>query len=222
MITWTDLSSTLSRLLDDADEAEFSEQDKIWAWNAAQRHFVTHTPRQQIQTGLTVSSSGRELQLPDDFFSMGRLWGSVNERYWTPAGEFAPGAYDDATSNNEVYTLWGNTMYLGDDVPESNTFKLWYYAYWPDIEFNLVDSVVTVTAEDILVPMWAETALSFLTAAFVLLTKSVQSAMVRTWNMNIDSGNPLQNSRVQEAWDKYKWYVELIRPHSPLVQGGYV
>jgi len=216
------VTATLGLLMDDADEAEYTQVEKIWAWNAAQRHFAVHTSRQRVTEGVTIESSGRAIVLPDDFFAMGRLYDPVDEKYWSMSTVFEPGAYEVRDGNDPLWTHWGNRLILGDEISASNSMEMWYYAYWPEIEYQTVASVVTIVQENITVPRWAETALLYLAGAFLLYPKSIQAAMVRQWNMMIDSGNPMMNPRLQEAWDKYKWYTELISHYAPLETGGMV
>ena len=220
--TWLDISETLWRLLDDeisgTETHTFSEELLVWAWNAAQRHFTHHTPRQHIDSPLVVESDGRTVILPEDYFDMGRLYDPTSDVWWQSM-QWQPGGYYNPTSETKAYAVWGNKLRLYEDVSESNSYELWYYAYWPDVAYG--GDISAVVEDKILTPAWAECALLHLAAAFALQPLAVQAAKTRQWNMKLDSGTPIQNSRAEEAWDLYKWYTVLIAQHTPLERGGH-
>ena len=107
-------------------------------------------------------------------------------------------------------------MYLYDEV--SRDFDLWYYAYWPDVEYREDDDVIT--EDKILVPEWAEGPLLHLAVAFCLQPKATQAAVTRQWNIKIDSGTPVQNSLESHARELMWWYNLLLSSYPPLDRGG--
>jgi hypothetical protein len=218
--TWSAIDDMIQRMLDDPDGEEFTEQARIDSWNWAQRHFVHHTPRQQIQTGLKMESDGRAVVLPSDFYEIGRLYDPVEKQWWQQQ-QWQPGGAYDTTWESFTFTVWGGVLYLYDDVSSDNSYELWYYAYWPDVEFRIESSVVVVTEDKVLVPRWAESALVHLAAAFCLNPQAVQAAKTRQWNIKIDSGRPTDNSRAVQTRELLWWYNALIGAYPPLDRGGH-
>jgi len=210
----------VQRMLDDPDGEEFDEQARIDSWNWAQRHFVHHTPRQIIQTGLTMESDGRTVILPHDFYEMGRLYDPVENQWWQQQ-QWQPGGAYNTTWEDLTFTVWGGVLYLYDDVSSTNSYNLWYYAYWPEVEYRVESSAVIVTEDKILVPRWAESALVHLAAAFCLNPQAVQAAKTRQWNIKIDSGRPTDNSRAVQTRELLWWYNALVGAYPPLDRGGH-
>jgi hypothetical protein len=216
--TWATVESHLRILLKDEGGDAFSDALLIHAWNAAQDHFTAHTPLQKQASPLTVESSGKEILLPGDFYEIGRLYDSVDNVYWT-AMQFQPGGYFDPTNDLKTYAVWGNRLYLYESVSSTNTFVLWYYAYWPAVKYD--STTGEVTEDKIIVPVWAEAPLECLAAAFVLWPEAISAAMQRNYNMRIDSGTPDDNARLQLADALYRWYTILIGAYQPLSRGGH-
>jgi hypothetical protein len=219
--TWSAIQTDLRRLLNDEGSSNnaFNIGDLVWAWNAAQRHFTHHTPRQRIKESLVVESDNRTAILPEDFYEMGRLYDPINERWWEPM-LWQPGGIYDNTSDTLAYAIWGHRLKLYDSVSANNSFELWYYAYWPDVTYN--SDASSVTEDKILIPVWAECAVLHLAGALSLNPGAVEAARQRNWNIKIDSGTPTDNCRATEAWELYKWYTVLIGAYPPLNRGGHV
>jgi hypothetical protein len=226
MVLWSDVRTILYRILDDADgisgtysTAEFAEGLLVWAWNAAQRHFTHHTPRQRTDT--LILDGSRKAILPEDFFAVGRLYDPNNDVYWSKM-KYQPGGHYTSTVTERTFAVWGNELLLYEDA--TTTFELWYYAYWPDVVSvagqTETDGSLVMEQEEILLPVWAEAPVQYLASAFCLLPKAVEAAKVRNWNMSLDSGTPIQNARQDEAWDLYKWYTTLLSSHPALDRGG--
>jgi len=224
MSTWSTVDDMLQRMLDDVpddvDDEEFNEQARVDAWNWSQRHFVHHTPRQRIQTGLTIEADGRTVVLPHDFYEMGRLYDPVDVLWWQQQ-LWQPGGTYDKTWEHSVFTVWGGILYLYDDVPSSNSFELWYYAYWPDVVYRTESGSVVIEEDKILIPVWAEAALVHLATAFALQPQAVQAAKTRQWNIKVDSGRPTDNSRAVQTRELLWWYNVLVGAYPPLDRGGH-
>lgn len=216
--TWDDVNSIFTLMLDDTPgtDAEFSTLLRVTAWNWAQRHFAHHTPRQRIGS-LVVLSDEKTARLPDDFYEMGRLYDPVNEQWWSQQ-QWQPGGSYDTTWEIRTYAVWGGVLRLYDEVSQDNDFDLWYYAYWPDVEYRADDDIIT--EDKILVPKWAEGALLHLATAFCLQPKATQAAVTRQWNIKIDSGTPVQNSLESHARELMWWYNLLLGSYPPLDRGG--
>ena len=210
----------LLRMLDDTDEEEFAEESRIDAWNWSQRHYTHHTPRQRIQTKLTVESDGRTVVLPSDFYEMGRLY-DPDEILWWQQQKWQPGDLYDKAAEHSTFTIWGGTLYLHDDVSSNNIFELWYYAYWPDVVYRTESGSVVIEEDKILVPVWAESPLVHLAAAFCLQPQAVEAAKTRQWNIRIDSGRPTDNSRAVQIRELLWWYNVLVGAYPPLDRGGH-
>lgn len=220
MTTWSVINDKLSRMLDDATTGtlDFDIELRIDAWNWSQRQFITHTPRQRRDT-LQVESGGRVTLLPQDFYAIARLYDPVDNTWWHQQN-YGPGGVWDTNWDTKSYTVWGNKLYLNKDVSTSDGFELWYYAYWPDVEYSTPGGVLTLSADKILVPAWAEAALIILACAFCLQPKAIESAKNREFNIMVDSGRPTDNSRALQAWQLWRWYEILLSAHPPLPLGG--
>lgn len=218
--TWSVINDKLTRMLDDVATGtmDFDTELRIDAWNWAQRQFVSHTPRQR-KTTLKVESDNRTAILPEDFYEIARLY-DPNDNYWWHLQSYSPTGTWDTDWDTKSYTVWGNTLYLNKDVDDDDEFELWYYAYWPDVEYVTEGGSVVITSDKIIVPAWAEAPLVILTCAFCLQPKAIESAKNREFNIRVDSGRPTDNARAQEAWDLWRWYEILLSTHPPLPRGG--
>ena len=222
--TWTDINLRLNEFLDDtglnqsgaATTLEYSASQRIAAWNWAQRLLVSHTPR-QVNSVLTIDSDGRSAELPDDFFDVYRVLHLEDERYLFPAKPPIPGARRSADSELDYYQIWGRRLIFERDITKGD-IELYYWAYWPEIEYRVENDDVTVVTEEIAVPAWTILPLCHLTAATCLQPGAIQAARTRQWNIEVDSGNPVQNSRASQAQEHLWWWNALISKMTPVMR----
>ncbi|KRT69454.1 MAG: hypothetical protein XU15_C0011G0136 [candidate division NC10 bacterium CSP1-5] len=215
--TWGTINDKLSYFLDDVTVTDVTPQHvtpmRIAAWNWAQDAFCAHTAREREQS-LVIREGGRLADLPVDFFEMGMIYDPANSKIWAKR-RFQEDGYRSETDQELAFWVWGNVLHL--ETPSSNReLVLHYYATWPAIEYRLDgDGNVLVVQPEIYIPMWAEHPLSFLAGAFILQPQAVASSMNREYNIKLDSGTPVDNSRAAQAREMWNWYKNLIALHPP-------
>lgn len=228
-MVWSEINHKLDLFAGDpepTDEATarlFPESLRIEAWNWAQRLFCTHSPRARVATA-TVDTGQRSLVIPTDFYAIEGILDSDNERWWWPM-ERHPGDIRPVDDNVFEYWIWGDKMYLEDEVLyDSQDLQMFYWAYWPEVEYtstsetnrdNVTIVTVTVTQPNVYVPKWAELALLHLTTASCMVPHEVFSSDVNQYKIRVESGTPLHNPRMQSAvWhlDMYERLVDKVPP----------
>jgi len=233
MKTWAEVMQKLDWFLGDAIEGDEVDSDRtfpeilrILSWNWAQNLFCAHTPMSR-QTPLRIEEGGREALLPPDFYSVEGLYDADNSRWWWPMRR-RPG--DIREVDDDVYEFWirGKRMFLESEVSyHNNDLTLHYWAYYPSVEY--VEVTVTPTEGDpyiipdvrndsIITPLWAESALCHLTAAYCWTPGSVQAADINQWDIKLDSGTPLMNPRAEQAKLHLWWYDTIINRYPAAVR----
>ncbi len=214
------LQSKLDYFLDDEFQAgqsrRFPLPVRIHGWNWAQRFFVNHTPLQKSLV-LNINEGGRTADLPNDFFSVKGLYDS-EEEYWWSKLEIQAGGYREIDSDSAQYWIWNDVINLERQLLEdSEDLKLYYWAYYPDLEFTIGDDDedITYTQGDVYTPKWAEVALMHLTTAFCWHPGSVLASDINQWRINVDSGTPMHNPRAAAAVSSLWWYNELVNKVHP-------
>jgi len=212
--TWESIDGKLDLFLKDSQveggEYNYPLAMRIAAWNWATRMFAFHTPRQQ-KVVLSIGSDGRSAILPPDSLGVQRIYNADTQRWMRrmPVQMDTDRRMEDAELGQ--WWVWGGTLYLEQTFKTTSAdLTLYYYAYWPDVEYKSVDGKEEVVENDIITPPWAEIALCHLTAAQCLVPGSIEAARLRQWNIRIDSGTPIQNSRAMQAREHLWWYNTLI------------
>lgn len=214
--TWTIMNARLSVFLDDDNNTEYSLAQRVDGWNASQRLFAAqHTPRERI-TSFILRADGRSAELPEDFLSISGIYDADESEWWQSAKYPTRASYRSDDEDLNLWWIWGNVLYFERDVESSDDLRLYYWAYWPDLEVETVASVSTEVQGDILVPRWAEFPVAHLCAAYCLMPGAIEAARLRQWGMANDSGNPLHNSRAQQAREHLWWWDELLRRVQPV------
>ncbi len=209
------LNQTLNFFLDDNPKTgerdyQFPLPLRIDGWNFAQDTFSVHTLRER-EIDITVPST-RTVPLPADFAEMGILYDPKLFKTYTRK-ELNEGVNrNDAYDQSFEYWTWGGNLIL--DTNLSSTFKLWYFAYWPNVEYTVnPDKTATLMVDEVLVPRWACLPLLHLTAAYCLDPNAIRAAMDRNFDISIASGTPIMNSRAQQAREHAWWYDYLLGKH---------
>jgi hypothetical protein len=192
---------------------KYTTPHRVDSWNWAQRFLAWHTPRER-ETEVTIGSDLRSGLLPDDFLGVyGILDRGTNAWMGKQPRPVGGGVHyeEDSQSN---YWVWGSTLMFGQDFTATSTDALLYYwAYWPEIEYELTDAVAetyTVVSDEIIVPPWAILPLCHLTAATLLQPGALEAARARQWNIMVDSGTPVHNVRAQQAREHLWWWNQLM------------
>ena len=209
MTTWSDINVKLDTFLGrEAEEGgkEFkNEKLRVESWNWAQQMFVAHTPRQR-QVTLSVESDGRSALLPADFYAADGIYDSDYEQFWRPV-RYHSG--DIRYLNDDVlqFWTWENKVILESEV--STNLTLYYWAYYPDIEYSMQGSQVTTSQGVVYTPGWAELPLIHLTVANVLQPMELFASNINQYKIRVESGNPEHNPRAQSALYHLNWYETL-------------
>jgi hypothetical protein len=205
MTTWSQINSKIDLFAGETtDSPLFPEALRIEAWNWAQDLFCTHTPRQREMTAV-IDSGGRSVVLPEDFYAIEGIYDSDNEQWWWPMSR-NPGDVRSLDDSMLEFWLWGEKLYLEEDITfGSDDLTLLYWAYWPAVEYTTDGSTVTITQQYIYVPRWAELALMHLCISSCMVPEEIFSSDINQYKIKIESGDPLDNPRMQSA----KWHLEM-------------
>lgn len=221
--TWELVNTRLDAFLKDVEvegEWNYPPAHRVAAWNWAQRMLCYHTPRTRSTT-LVIDSDGRSAILPSDFLGMWRVYDAETERWLRrmPMQIESGIRYQDAEMGQ--WWVWGGCLYLEMTKTVGSTdLTMYYYAYYPEIVIEELDGDTFHVESKILTPPWAELALCHLTAATLLVPGSLEAARLRQWNIRIDSGTPLQNSRAMQAREHLWWWKALLGVVKPLDWGA--
>ncbi|MHC4542923.1 MAG: hypothetical protein ACYSYL_00150 [Planctomycetota bacterium] len=153
-----------------------------------------------------IDAGERSIILPDDFYAIEGLYDGEEERWWWPMRR-RPG--DKRFMDDEAleFWLWGNKMYLEANVTyDTDRLTVLYWAYWPDVEYvENASGQVTVTQEHTYTPKWAELPLIHLTCSSCMVPMEIESSDLRNWGIRVETGDPLDNPRMQSA----KWHLDM-------------
>jgi len=172
---------------------------------------------------LVVNTGQREAVLPGDAFAVDRIYDSNEERFWRPA-HFRPGDIRYADDELPEYWVQGDRLYLEDTLEYDQTdLTLYYWAYYPQVECTYDDDneIENVTQGVIYTPKWAELALTHLTTASCMMPLEIFSADLNQYKIRVESGNPLQNPRMQSCNFHLQWWNMLIDRVSPAYKDVY-
>lgn len=218
--TWQEVNSRLDIFLNDdsfkvvsGEEpiATYPDRQRLLAWHDAQRLLAWHTPRQRTAL-LTIDRDNRSAILPPDFIGVYRIYDASKQIWMVHNHKKKEGGirYDD--DDLAAYWVWGRTLYLDMEIAADSTeYTMYYWAYWPEVVYDVDDEgEVSVQSDSILVPPWALLPLCHMTSAVCLAPGAMQSAEIRTWNIKVDSGNPIQNPRATAAREHLFWWTSLL------------
>lgn len=214
------LDTFLGDTLDpDSEDAEltYPETLRILGWNWAQRMLCNHTPLAK-QAPLRIDTGGREGILPPDIYSLEGILDTANSRWWWPMHR-APGNihYDDDVVLE--FWQWGDRVFLESEVEYlANQLTVYYWAYYPEVTYEMVDGELDVRQDDIIIPQWAEAALVHLTTAHCFQPGSVLAGNINQWDISVDSGTPMMNPRAAQAKEHLWWYHAILSKFPPAVQ----
>jgi hypothetical protein len=219
--TWDEIDNKLSHFLDDVvteGDLKFSVPLRVQSWNWAQDIFVAHTALQK-QVLLAIDNDTRSGILPEDFYIPSMLYDENNGQFLQMA-RFKHGTLRDSMASNDDWWCWGNRIFIEKSVDFTHRVTLYYFAYYPKVTYILEGGAYIYRDKSIYVPRWAEEAIVHLTCSAILMPGSISAAMQRNYNIMIDSGSPIQNSRMQQSFDHFKWYHDIIRMFPPQDRGS--
>ncbi len=233
MTTWTQINQKLDLFMEDEPKKDadgglrprmFPESLRIEGWNWAQRVLCAHTPVQRT-VKLVIDKDHRTGILPEDFFAVEGIYDRQEQQWWWPMRR-RPGDVRYEDDSLCEFWVWGGKLFLEDDVPyDSDRLTLHYWAYYPDIAYDVgAENLGTdqqpvygieLKQKQVHTPRWAEVALLNLVCAFCFTPASIQAADVNEWKISVDSGNPLQNPRAQQAREHLFWYHAILEKFVP-------
>lgn len=220
---WERIDAQLSTFLSDSGTTDgttvtylYDQPQRISAWNWSLSFLTMHTPRQR-KVLLVVDADERSAVLPPDFLEVWRIYDADEKRWMYRKRKFNEGAYRYDDDEVEEFWLWGGDLLFERSLTiGASELTLYYYAYWPEISYEEESGGYTILDGEILCPPWAVAPLCHLTSAFCLIPGAIQAARTRQWNIRIDSGTPLDNSRAQQAREHVWWWNTLVNLAIPL------
>lgn len=216
--TWPEINRLLTAFLSDADPppeeqestSNYTQYHRVTSWVQGQRTIVTHTPRQR-QAYLTVDQGLRSAILPPDFLKVDRIYDADRQRWMRKRLPQQDGAVRYSDDDLNQWYVWGGHLHFERDLAVGDTdITLYYWAYWSEPQFRVIDDELVFDDERILVPPWAITPLCHYVAALVLQPGAIQAARIRQWNIRVDSGRPTDNSRSLQAREHWWWWHTLL------------
>ncbi len=221
--TWTKVDAKLDLFLNDPERTGgsqlFSVPLRIESWNWAQRMLCYHTPRKR-RVVPKIDTGKRSIILPGDFYMVDSIYDSNREKWWRSMRR-RPGDIRYTDEDLPEFWVWGNEMFLEDNVSYGSTdLTLYYWAYYPEVEYETVDNVTTVQGEQIHTPDWAELALVHLVTATCMMPGEVFAADINQYKIRIESGTPLHNPRAESAKYHLWWWNTIIDSFPPALGVG--
>ena len=165
-----------------------------WALAELSRHNAEQTSMFFQGDGLTSS-----FQISDDVVDSlertARLLYFSNGRTYV----LAPRRFDQITTfdrGDQQYEWWewGGVIYMASPPPAGSSFTVNYFRSWRAPVND--DSILNI-------PMWMESPLALLLAAYYAETYTLEFSKIRQWNRRTDSGQPDDNPMFQQV-DQYR------------------
>lgn len=172
---------------------------------------------------LEMESDGRTAIMPSDYYAADSIYDSEREQWWRPMRRrFGDIRYTD----DELPEFWvyGEQMFLEDTIAvDSTDLTFYYWAYYPDVEYSEFDAEtfeMTMSQETIHTPNWAELALMHLTTASIMNPGEIFSSDLSQFKIRVESGNPIQNPRMESMKFHLWWWEHLLDQFPPAIQVG--
>lgn len=149
-----------------------------------------------------------DFDLPSDFYRVVSVYDETSG-YFIGQARMLPGtgAGGDLETNNDWIVL--NTVLSFANEPAGDV-KLTYGAYWdiPEADDDELDP-----------PPWTHPLLVLRGASHVLTAEATDTANVRQWNLQVDSGNPLQNPIKEMATYYLDLFMKEMNQHPASYKG---
>lgn len=154
--------------------------------NSATVAILPWLPKEMTANGIIVTS-GSLIKLPDDVYYVDAVY-SVTGEQWLKHWSINPGA--TSARGTVVVPQWveypEGYLTLSCDYSD-NTVNVFYHGLW---------TAATTTGsatENMDTPSFADLAIIYYAASYVLNSSAVSSAQLRQFNTKIDSGQPVDN-----------------------------
>jgi hypothetical protein len=127
-----------------------------------------------------------------------------------------PGDHWDQAEEVAEFWVWGNQLFLQDDLAvTSDDLTLYYWAYWPEVEYTVSGSDISVQQEQILTPKWAELALVHLTVATCFAPHEIFASDINEYKIKVEAGTPLHNPRAEAMMFHLNWWHVIMDKYPP-------
>ena len=189
-LLWGDLRTQIRRtILNDTSGSKFSNEVLLDSVHWALQTFCQHTA---VATSVAVTGDGttRSFALPDNVYVSPELAGSVyietsgTYQYFTPRGY----NLDNAQLPAWLFYTRPDTLIHFVEAP-ADVVMVDYYAYYnaPYVDANTID-----------VPVWAQAAIAYLTAAYALSKEQMVLTGIRGFSEKPDTGGPEDNPYIKQ------------------------
>jgi hypothetical protein len=196
MTTWGELRSYIrNSLLKDEKASRFSDASLLvyarWATQEISQHTAQCWSHEWQTDGVL-----RRFVLPKNIVGAVERTALIQHVKGTQVSvlvpyDLTPGMAFNATTEHKGFREWPSGSIELDFVPKADeTLEMNYYRVWP---------VPTDDNFEIPFPVWMEHPFSYLVGAFALDPEGVQAALIRQWNTRLDSGNPEDNTLIQQS-----------------------
>lgn len=205
--SFSNFSIELGIAIDDEDKTLYSDTIRLYAINHALRAFVIHVP---LQSEYMVSGGSISIAYPPDTYRVASVRvKNNNDTYWDtlPRLDYTSDSHlpnsseiDDASYPASWWT-WNGYIYLGRQY---DTVAVQYHAYYATVQANTAD---------IPVPLWAQEAIIYRSAAYCCNPGAAQRARLGQYTERRLDAPPLENSMISLAeWFRSE-YNRLIQEH---------
>ena len=154
--------------------------------NSAMIAVLPWLPKERVANGITVTS-GSLIELPDDVYYVDAVY-SVTEGQWLKHWSINPNA--TSARGTVVVPQWveypEGYLTLSCDY-SGNIVNAFYHGLWTEVTTTGSDTAKMDT------PSFADLAIIYYAASYVLSSSAISSAQLRQFNTKIDSGQPVDN-----------------------------
>lgn len=219
MIYWKALRSRIIRLLDDTnrDAPSWTDDDLRDYVNLALKAVTQHTALQARQE-VTADAELSSLPLRDDFFEIGPVSASSNNRHsYLEAFEPKPGYPFPESSGDTpaLYYEWPTgTLNFLPVVPVGGVITVHYYAYWPEVDGEDDNPKLGL-------PNWMEEPLYWYCIAQAMSKPGVQAASLQSYKTRFEAGNTGSNPLLEFSTYAMRRYERLMAEHPSQDRSGW-
>lgn len=198
--TWSTLSASLDTLLDDADQASYSDTLRIEAFNRACQYFaITHTALfKNIAATAAPYAQGVLVAYPESLLELPS--GGIQDitgrnSYWLEPTPLMPG--EDTPTRGYTEIEDGILVYDTD----TTDVRIWYFAgYRPIVDGTTVTNL----------PLWCEWAVLNLAVAYLMYPGMLSQQNLRQFQTRREAGEPEDNPPRRQAMFHMQVYRDIV------------
>lgn len=183
MTTRLQMSGKVLHLLGDPTSSQFDTELVLGAIDSAMDAVLPWVAK---PSEVTFIGDGATCiyDMPSDYYRVISIFDEDSSLYM-PADLMAPAV---VSNRSRIANEWreypnGKLSFL-QYIPDAKSVTVYYGAYWtkPTDFMSVLET-----------PTWLDTAIAFYAASYCLLPKAYQASNIRQYNVQVDSGNPVQN-----------------------------